>query len=109
MATEKDIFELYCASAITKLFENGMLRDDYDWDVFRRGREVKYVLHLYNGLQGEQKAYFVMIRKEGTIFVMDDISQESREFKIYDETGPEINRAKVFADFVCEFAKECMQ
>ena len=106
MATEKDIFEQYCSCAITKLLETGIIRDHYDWDVFKRGQGAEYTIRVYNKNHDKQIACFVLLRKKQTIRVVEGFSEQKREFDMFPVNVPAYGCAKEFAEFVYSFAKE---
>ena len=63
MATERNIFEQYCDVAINEILEKGYMRSDFDWDVYRHGREIKYIFRIYDKPDENMIAYFVVLLK----------------------------------------------
>ena len=97
MATERNIFEQYCDVAINEILEKGYMRSDFDWDVYRHGREIKYIFRIYDKPDENMIAYFVVLLKlkDNQIIMIDDLSKEKR---MYDFSLEKIGHKTIPAD-----------
>ncbi len=102
MATEGNIFEVYCGEAILELTNEGIIRGDYDWDCFRRGRGIIYTIRSVDESTGRPRFYFVIKREGKTIIVLDELSKKEREYGF----APETRNIDKFVEFLLSFAKE---
>ncbi len=102
MATESNIFEQYCCKAILELTDKGIIRGDYDWDRFVRGRGITYTIRSVDEATGRPLAYFVIKRKGKTIIVFDELSKKQKEY----DFDPETRNIDEFAEFLILFAND---
>ena len=99
MAEKGEIYRVYCAIAINRLLEEGLIKSDADW-YFKSG---KHTFFLYNEA-GRSKTVLVVNhdRDYRKITVTDDATQEEIKYDFVPEDIADRNR---FAEVVVEFAK----
>ena len=102
MATESNIFEMYCSKAILELEKAGIIRGDYDWDCFKRGMWITYTIRSVDESTGRLRFYLVIELKEKTIIVFDELSKKQKEYD-YD---PKTRNIDEFVEFLISFAND---
>ena len=100
MAEKKDIYSMYCAIAIARLQQEGLIIGDRDWDC----NGSKYTIRLYNQA-GRSNTDLIVIHDKSykTISVIDTATEEEMKYDFVPEDRD--NRVK-FAEVVINYAKK---
>ena len=109
MATKRAIFELYCHAAINRLETEGIIRGDYDWDMFNcevPDKDTIFTMRSVDETTGRPKAYFIIEYKGDTISVFDEISKKQKECDFINVENENTGDSRKFGDFMMEFVKE---
>ncbi len=99
MAANKDIFFMYCDIAIAYLQQEGLIKNDSDWD--RHGNE--YTIRLYNQDGRNTRLVVIHDRSYKKITVIDATTGEEME---YDFIPGDRESRKRFAEVIIEFARK---